>query len=274
MWQPIETAQALPAIGTSESQTMDFKAAPTSDSFEMAKDIAALANAHGGSLIYGAAGRSQLATWLPLTDDQAKKCEREVDQAVRDRCRPGPLFGIQRVSVTGGCVVVVNVFPFLGQLVGVRLLRDEVTCGSGGKKIDDVFWFPIRVGTHTKAITPEQIPMYIDARVRRVAVSLESLLGQRVLLISTKFRGGEESSWVNPAVVKTVDALTNQVEFGLDADRGVVTVPIPIDMIATLCKATPAWHVYVNGVITDGIHWASDAPVELRSLETFFNPLG
>src|SRR6185369_16093781 len=123
VWRPFEPQTSLPPIGTRESTQLDFKAKPTTDRFEAAKDVECLANADGGSLLIGAAGGDHLDSYKPLSTDEAREAQRVFDEAVRDRCAPAPLISFAQIGLGDGIVLAVNVWPFPGQLVGVRLKR-------------------------------------------------------------------------------------------------------------------------------------------------------
>jgi hypothetical protein len=272
MWRPIEQSNELPSLGVRESQTLDLKRSATSDLFEIAKDVASFANAQGGSILYGAAGGDHLAKWTPLSEIEATQCEASVERAVRDRLRPAPLFGLERFLIAGGWVIALNVYPYPGQLVGVRLLPDELSCGDKPSRPDGVYWFPLRVGSHTRPVAPEQIAMFIDARVRRIATALEGIVGERIVLVAARYRA-ENASWLSAAVVKSVDALANQVEFGVDGDHGIEVISMPLDLVVSICKG-PSWQVYISGVMKPITWLQDDTAPELRALTHYFDPLG
>lgn len=271
MWKPIETKDDLPPIGARESVNLDFKAVSTADRFEAAKDIAAFANAEGGSLLIGGVGKDQLVRYEPLSEENARAAMRVHEEAVRDRCQPPPQFSVVGIPMDGGgSLVAVNVWPFLGQLVGVRLKRDEVRCGTAGSQLDGAIWLPLRVGTHTRSITPEQIPMFIDAHSRRIAISLSQAVGQRVVLIATRYK--EKGVWGEVAVVRTVDSLNDTVTLTVGQNSN-YQVSLPFKLIEAVCRTGDQWQVYVRGVFKPMI-WAPHAPPELKHLELFFDPSG
>lgn len=178
MFMPIRTAAALPATGrTNERFYLDFKAEPTADAFENAKDVAAFANGDGGTILIGAKGSGEfLASYEPLTTKAASDAQRAIDTAVRDRCAPVPLFDVTSIEVEAGrFVVAVNIWPFPGQVVGVELKKGEAKCGAKQNEPQGVYFFPRRVGAQMTSIRPEQIPMFMDARVRRNTTLLRSI---------------------------------------------------------------------------------------------------
>jgi hypothetical protein len=269
MWRPVQVSSDLPAIGTRESPTCDFKAKPTDDDFEIAKDVAAFANSSGGTLIIGAAGGDHLAKWLPLIPEDCRKAQRTYELAVRDRCRPAPVFTLLDPEVDGGRILVVNVWPFPGQLVGVRLKNGEARCGPNAKEPEGVYYFPLRIGTDTKPILPEQFPMFADAKLRRIALHLENTVGEKAILIATRLRR-EKSKWVQPVTVQAVDLHTNTMNVSVPTDYGLRIVPIPLDAVETVSRAIDGWHIYIAGILTSV---QSTSPL-LANFQTYFDPLG
>jgi hypothetical protein len=256
MWKPIESEMDLPALQTRERSDLDFKAAPTADAFENAKDVAAFANASGGTILVGACGGDRLTAWKPLSSQDAKTCCRAYEEAVRDRCKPAPLFSIVELPFDNGIIVGVNVWPFPGQPVGVQLTKKEVACCEGA------VFFPRRVCSQTKAITPEQIPMFVDAKVRRVAMTLERIVGQRVVLTPVR----EASHEHNVATLVSMSLLENLVRFGAGDET---PFTIPLDMIESAYRDEAAWHIFMHGVVRD-FKALSSAPPEMKSSKKFF----
>jgi hypothetical protein len=267
MWKPIQALSDLPILGTRENANLDFKAVPAENEFEIAKDIASFANAAGGSLVVGAAGGDHLEKWLPLTSELSRDTQRRYELAVRDRCRPAPRVATTEIEMGGGFVLVANVWPFPGQVVGVRLKQGEVRCGS--KEPEGVYFFPQRVGTHTLPILPEHLPMYLDARLRRIVIHLEQAVGGKAILIATKYQL-KKSKWVQPAHVQSVDILSNSVTVSVHMDHAHRSVPIPLDAIETVSRSIDGWHIYLSGILTT-VHSSSPA---LANFQTYFDPLG
>ena len=106
MFTPIQQLADLPAPGVGrEGYALDFKVRiNVADRFEAAKDVAALANARGGTLLVGAATDGELLkNYVPLSSEDADGVQRCYEEAVRDRCRP--------VEIPGNS----------GQIVGVTM---------------------------------------------------------------------------------------------------------------------------------------------------------
>jgi predicted HTH transcriptional regulator len=74
----IENRLELPAPATAnERATLDFKRAPTTSRVENAKDVAAFANACGGTIIVGAVAKGELLLrYEPLSLSEASAAQR------------------------------------------------------------------------------------------------------------------------------------------------------------------------------------------------------
>lgn len=238
MWTAITHSEQLPPLQTSEQTWLDFKAQPTASQYEMAKDVAAIANATGGTLIVGAAENgSRLSAFVPLSVREATQVARSYQEAVRDRVRPLPIVDAHPLSKNAGYVVVVNVQPFLGQAVGVHVKPPETD-------LHNLFHYPLRVSTQTVFLTPEQLPMFTDARIRRIAILLEQARGSRVEIQLPPSADGR----LHPAAgtIYAVNIATNTLEIGW-LNEG-PNVRIPLDLIAGVCEGFNApWQLFLRG---------------------------
>lgn len=272
MFDPIDKERLLPEVGyASERRNLDFKRQATDDAFEMAKDVAALANAEGGTLLIGAVGKHDaLHSYTPLKARDGQKVQRAYEQAVRDRCSPAPFFDVTRISKDGGVVVAVNVWPFPGQPIGVRVKKGEAKCGPKNAEPEGLFWFPMRVGSHTKAILPEQLPMLTDARVRRMAVLLQRATGETVVLSASKYR--TNAIWMETAKVECVSVLDNSVNLTMGHDGKDEPLALPLDAVDAVWRSGDQWHVMIRGVIKP-LDWLPGAVVgTLAKLKLVFDP--
>lgn len=145
------TTKTPPTIGDRETQTVEFKRiydlAAADVMKEMAKDIAALAAARGGTLWIGVdEDRKQktVAQLAPMSDTDAGAQEKRLAEAVRTRCTPAVHYNPQRVSVDGGVIVAIEI-EAAGQPVAVKV---------DGKQ-DSPYLFPIRTGTLTQYRQPD-----------------------------------------------------------------------------------------------------------------------
>lgn len=266
MWKPIDNTSDLPNIGDSESLYLDFKAAPTESAFEIGKDVAAFANASGGTLLIGAAQEpgGRLKEFVPIEDIVA--VERSYENAIRDRCRPRPMVTLNAVECdgSGGQVLAVNVQPFPGQPVGVYIPVKEQ---KGMKAIEDLFHYPIRVNRYTKAILPETLAMYVDARIRRIAILLEPLVGSQIRIQSAK-PTGKNCFYADVCDLKNVSVSENTIELGIEGK----SYFLPFDFIHSVHRSGDTWHMYVLGKFDTLVDSDSATPVDLNTLETVFLP--
>jgi Putative DNA-binding domain len=264
----------LPMPGSkAEKASLDFKARPTNDSFENAKDVAAFANASGGTILIGAAATGELlATYLPLAGEEASQAQRAVEQAVRDRCRPAPIFEVAQISKDTGIVLAINIWPFPGQPIGVEVKKGDRPRGDGEKLPEGLYFFPIRVGSHTKSITPDQLPMFMDARLRRITICLETALGKDIYLYSKYASRGESSIWFEVWRLEAVDLLANSmtvVRPGSDGEE--IRVAVPLDGIDAAYRSSDICQVLLKGKIST-VEWAGNRKSPVTGKWMIFDP--
>jgi len=176
----------LPELGSGhEHQAVDFKShIPERAAFELAKDVAAFANAAGGCLIHRAhedRRTKSLGRYESMTSEEAGRVVDAYDQSIKDRCFPAPSWFPAKLDHDGGILVAINVQPFPGQLVGVKVRGDKED-GFG----DSAYVFPVRIGTQTRCLQPGELAMYMVPQVRMTVVALEGIPEkdrQRVTLI-------------------------------------------------------------------------------------------
>jgi hypothetical protein len=266
MWKRIDSPGDLPSIGDPETLYLDFKAVPSDSGFEIGKDVAAFANASGGVILVGAVEeKKKLIRFKPLTDPIRTKDF--YTSAVRDRCRPHPTVGLDLITIddSGGQILAANVEPFPGQPVGVHVTVSDQ--GEMKPRIQDLFHYPVRVYTDTKAILPENLAMYVDARVRRIAILLEPLVGSRVIVqcVHSVPPGLRMDSFE----LKGVSVAENTIEFGSEKSGSLF---ISLDLVHSVHRTEKTWLVFVQGYF-DEISWQSGVPDELKSYRAFFHPV-
>jgi hypothetical protein len=154
----------------------------------------------------------------------------------------------------------------------VRLKRSEVRCGTAESQQDGAVIFPLRVGTHTRMITPEQIPMFVDPHARRVAILLSQAVGKDVFVFATRYRS-EKNTWVETATILAVDLIANSVTMAVGKEPSKTQIVVPLDMIEAACQAQDQWHVFLRGVFKQ-VHWADDANPGLKGLRLILDPCG
>jgi|GEM_PF-1738587 len=213
---------------------------------EMAKDVAAFANALGGAVIVGAKeGATEPDYSSPLSATYAAKIENEFDLAVRDFCRPSPTVHVRTIPVPtekGKVIIVANIESFVDQPVAARHGTDK-----------DMWRFPLRVGRHTEYLFPEQLPLYMNSKARRA----------KLLLVRVLDAGGEIDVFTVPSGSTkhaNIQGASRYVLDGVDRDgggavvirdpRGGQSVSIPIDDVeAVWLQHTGLWAVRLSGRI-------------------------
>ncbi len=153
----------LPEPGALETDTLDFKGKmdrrdEKPDYPELAKDIAAFANAHGGVILVGAYedkpnGRLGVIKGL-ASDADVKEVRDAYSKAATEFCSPSPVTDSKVIPHSSGKVIAVNVWPFPGQAVGVR------------EEGYERWAFPWRSHIETKYLMPEQLPMLMIPELR------------------------------------------------------------------------------------------------------------
>jgi hypothetical protein len=241
-FKPIVRSDELPLVGAKvESQTFDIKRTyETTKQFEAAKDVTAFANHLGGTLLIGAAEKDGgLSRYLPIEEKQANDIATLFEHAVKNRCRPLPLVDVKQIPHEGGFVVVVNVWPTLTAPIGVQIR------GSKDDGFGDTAWvFPIRVATQTSFITPENLPMYMNAKDRKSALLLSQIAMNSTVIyryrnpsglavFQGKFRGFEPES--------------NAVHLQQDNVDRIST--FPIDQILTLYQDNGLWRLIFDEIL-------------------------
>jgi hypothetical protein len=243
IFRPATRPTELPEKDTArESGTYDFKGSvdPT-DARELAKDVAAFANAFGGVVLVGAVEDSATRTLLkynPMKRPFADKLTIAYEQAVRDRCDPPPIFDAVSIELPPalgtGFVVAVNVRATALGPVGVREDKGES------------YAFPMRISTHTKNLKPTELAMLMVPEVRRVAIMLEAIpRGERdqVMLLAADKAGEPDCRWVTMV--------------GVDDDFTTLTVKtsktltLPLDRVATVWRRDAShWGILIAGRMT------------------------
>jgi Putative DNA-binding domain len=267
LFQTIERVDDIPAVGQSfETSCFDVKMkVDARDHAELAKDVAAFANASGGVILVGVAQND--GKRIPMSAGEATSVTEAYSQAVKQRCRPCPTIDPRVLDVGSEqdgdpdkrFVVAVNVWPFPGQVVGVTC---EVKTRKGGASdLGEAFKFPIRVGTHTDYLTPEVLPMLLSPDVRRMAILLDQIpqserAGVKVIA-RFHFRGTNgRVLFVRSREIelKSVDAMRNSVvgEMKESDPRGLV---IPLDSVEKVWHSGKVWKVLVRGQFSlrDGV---------------------
>jgi hypothetical protein len=236
-------AFVLPEIGKHEDQELDFKAKLNTkdgktDYLELAKDMAAMANAYGGTIIIGACEdpKGVLSVYKCMTEDEAVFACNEYKTAQRDRLRPTAIVVPDTVLHDGGFLVTVKVEPSMGQAIGVRFVP-KVDVAPETKEPPEIYGFPVRIGDNTTWLQPEQLPMLMIPALRRNIVLLRQALNQHVV-IDTIHPNSTRDDGQQGRRVEAIDEVSNVVRCGAGHT-------IPLDQIASVWKSGQ-WHILWN----------------------------
>ncbi len=210
--------------------------------FEMAKDVAAFANANGGRLLIGSVEQGGLLTrHVGLLRAEALKTRRDIEEAVRDWIRPSPVVDFpEPVPIDDDNVVlIVDVQPVPGQAVGVRVGRD-----------DGASWvFPVRVGTQTVRYSPEQLVLLMDVALRRkvqllsaAKASGKSLKVESAVSVTSR----NASTRVDHVEVEEIDERSNSMRIV----SGDASIWISLDLISSVWREGDSWAMRIERLLS------------------------
>lgn len=241
----------LPSKGMGfEHATLDLKVrVDLNKSVHLAKDVAAFANHLGGTLIIGAHEESgRVKEYVPLAEDEANKTQDAFSKAVAQRCSPRPIIEFDRYAEGAGFVLTVLVYPTLNSPVGVKAKCD----GNDGGFRGDAFLFPVRSGSDSIFLLPEQLSMYMLPEVRRVAILLEPIPQNQIVFV-------HEMQLINGVLVsgspvdkyfQRLDVTANSLVLeDRTSGRKTAEVTIPIDGVRSVWQSDGNIHIALRGSI-------------------------
>lgn len=273
MYQPILDAAQLPRSSPSalvgETDLYDFKLrvdlagdakhTPQDVRADLAKDMASFANARGGTIIVGAREERDAPRYLGIEKAEAAALHDAYDRAANHLCSPSPRIVARELidDASGGALIlVINVDPIPGAAVGCRHPDHP-----------DRWRFPMRVGREPEFLTPERLPMLIDARHRRLFVLIASIgAGEEVAVVSrTHIITGVgpgvlgKTRAETPARLVSVDATTGCVVLEFAPVRGFTDtdspaarrLQLPIDDVETVWREDAGWRMRIVGYKDD-----------------------
>jgi len=166
---------ALKERNADEDYWIDFKGdANVVQWWELAKDVAAFANTFGGVLLVGVSQADDRAiTVHGLPRQRIADIRTEYENTVRDKVSPKPMVTYEQIPIEDGReVLAVHVEPYIAGLVGSMFYSVN---DNGKKETSNAWQFPIRQGAHNVALSPDQFPLYMEPRLRRTIVLLETV---------------------------------------------------------------------------------------------------
>jgi hypothetical protein len=235
---PLTTA--LPPLGTHESDTLDFKQAPSEGDdvgarafrTECAKDVSAMANTSGGTILVGACGGSTVKRYEELPLPRMIALGRAYEEAVRDLCRPGPQCSVAPLPSGAGYVLSVHVLPHPWP-VGVSF---KVSKEIADKEITAWAFFR-RIASQTKEILPDMLPM-MTPESRRAAILLQAIpTNAKVTVVRTGTTApGAGAVPVGTGRVSAVMDDVNAFTFTFKSGPNIIERNFAIDMIRTVYR--------------------------------------
>lgn len=220
----------------------DWNTQDPKSKFEAAKDVAGLANGHGGFIVIGARNPDgELDGFDPRKSEKISSLFQEQTLAL---CSPPPLFMVGpplELSQADKAAMIVTVWPSAAAPIGVRKNKGET----------DAWVFPRRIGSLTDYLNPNNFVM-IDSTLGRRAASLLYAIPHeernRVYLRELAAREGQPATFIEAV-------LTSNVALFQLKDQ--TKVAIPLDEIRTVWKEDwgqnqEHWFVALRGSLSGG----------------------
>jgi hypothetical protein len=238
-----------------EQYVLDFKeTVDPANWWELAKDVAAFANAIGGVILVGVKeGPPPVYEGLPR--DIAERIQVAYENSTKEHLSPRPIVDPVLVSTpSGNFIVAVNVNPYADQPIGSRLPRAN---RNGDLVPYDAWQFPVRVGRDTRPLEPAMIPMLTNPRVRRAVILLEAIPKpgapsfQEPRLLWRHPTNRTKAEPQQTAVrIEAVEPEKNAVALRVMERGGNTTIRVPLDDVEAVWEARDhVWHIRVSGSV-------------------------
>lgn len=180
--------ECLAQLKADEHGTREFKT--TGDDTEwwkIAADVAAFANAFGGTIIVGAKqGNDKTLSLQGMDPNQYAETKKRYENAVKDHTRPTPLVTYQDPPIihpeTGRMFLIVYVQPYIAALVGAEYpaypdykpgetLPQKLQKAQGA----DAWQFPLRRDSNNVPLNPDQFPLHMNPQIRRTIILINDV---------------------------------------------------------------------------------------------------
>lgn len=208
-WADVPPAGPLDAK-IREGHRLDFKeTASPEKTAEHAKDMATFANTFGGVILVGTKVDQGIVTHPGISRAHAARMAEVYEQTAKDMCAPVPVVNaiIIAMPASTNVLLAINVDPVVEGPVGAKV------------KDQDAWLFPVREASHTKYLKPNELPMYMNPKLRRVLLLLDYIKeNDRIQLwtspsIRTPASQGQPTSERRAAVRAKMDLSRNWVGF-------------------------------------------------------------
>lgn len=286
---------ALKDRNADEDYWIDFKGdASVVQWWELAKDVAAFANTFGGVILVGVSqADDRTITVHGLPRKRVANIRTEYENTVRDKVSPKPMVTYEQIPIENGReVLAVHVEPYIAGLVGAMFYSVNE---NGKKETSNAWQFPIRQGAHNVALSPDQFPLYMEPRLRRTVVLLETVR----LALEAAATGGDADScrvrfWMHAiGPVPMINGTITEFEVDVPANtlRAVVVLKndnsatpslacVPLDAIGRVWQRwAGVWQIHLDGsLIRNGqqlifVEYGPPAPPPLPAPGTQSGPL-
>lgn len=273
LWTPWSQSNALTLLATAHEKTIldlkqQYDLTKPDTKFEIAKDLAAFANAFGGTVLVGAvegtdtAGRKNGRCVAFLTISNSGPLIKQVTDSARDHCRPPIVVAPEEIRLTpaeAGVVLrrphpdpvtllAINISPLFSGPAGVFAIASD-----GKSKASDAFRFPVRIGEGTTLLMPEELAFHMNSHERRILLSLQQVGTGCDVLVWSKALRPEQLKQSRAFKLKAVDPeLQIAVLQPLDGPNKLTTAHVPLTFMRAVWRdASGAWQLDVDGSVCD-----------------------
>jgi hypothetical protein len=282
-WKPWSQSNALELASAAHEKTvLDLKerydVQNVAHRFELAKDLAAFANALGGTVLVGVSEKSdqlgrktgRIEAFVPVQDEQS--LIKAATVAARDLCRPSITVEPEVIKLTTAeqagivknplphdtVVIAFNVHPLLASPAGVA------GCDASGTRIPHAYRFPIRFLEGTKWLHPEELAFHMNSHERRIYLLLAGLRRDRAVVVWDKGEGKTVSGGKRTVMIADLDAERLILKLEL-APQILAYVPLTFVAAAWLDENDQA-NIDVNGALKGANSYSGPRFVPLGSV--------
>jgi hypothetical protein len=232
--------------------------------YEIAKDVAAFANAMGGTIVVGVREQGGRVVRLEGVSD-APRLVRSVADALRHHCVPVPSTPQEHaIAVSPADAPKLLATGSAPPLADVTLLTLNVQADPRGPigvrpyptaTIADAYRFPVRVSDQTRFMPPTELPMWMNSHERRAAIQLRGVLesGGSAVAMHLDAMGTDPRSHPQRVQVIEIDEEASTVGLrSMGPGNFVATVPLLYVEAVWRDALDNAWRISVRGTLFVG----------------------
>lgn len=264
-WQAVTPTTLVAFLGAAHERTMldlkqDYKRSPVRARYELAKDVAALANALGGTLLVGAiegeiAGKKTGRATAFVDVPRDVELIDELTEAGR-LCFPLSIVEVHRVTlkaidqanilgrpcVTDAQLVIINVQASLAGPIGC-LVPDN-----SGNRIDHAYRFPVRTAEGTRYLRPDELPFHMNSHERRTLLQLRQIPEDSPLDVWGRTGDGLTKSCRCSLVRVDADRLVAVLD-RRDGSQKRAVAEVPLSVVRAVWKGAEYWQLALDGTV-------------------------